>query len=309
MGKQIKKKSKSKPKESPPFEISIDEYKDLLLQVSKLSILELQEELISAARYGDIDVVHAILAVANDNKNSNNNKTSYLATDLINFKNLANGSTALHMAAANGHIHVAEALLETGVATHTINEAENTPLHWAAANGHEKMVELLLLKVPDIDVLVKNKFGRSALTEGFTSQNTELVKFLLEHDSASEERLIQGIASPPSDPNMSHNTGLIQNGKENSEYSNKNQSTEAEKNSRSCHIIHQFAFGVGTSHAKQVMEESSSLNIRELPIDHADDPFGQKPEHDTTGYGIWAASLIMSQWMASCAERFLVKLF
>jgi hypothetical protein len=43
-----------------------------------------------------------------------------------------------------------------------------------------------------VDVLQKNSFGRSALTEGFTSQNTNVIQLLLEHDSASEDRLIPG---------------------------------------------------------------------------------------------------------------------
>ena len=44
-----------------------------------------------------------------------------------------------------------------------------------------------------MDVLLKNKFGRSALTEGFTSGDTPTVEALLNHDSAEEERLIGGL--------------------------------------------------------------------------------------------------------------------
>jgi len=39
--------------------------------------------------------------------------------------------------------------------------------------------------------------------------------------------------------------------------------------------------------------------IRELPIAHANDPFGQSAIKNTTGLGIWCASLVMSRWMAS----------
>ncbi len=35
------------------------------------------------------------------------------------------------------------------------------------------------------------------------------------------------------------------------------------------------------------------------PIAHADDPFGQSPIEDTTGLGIWCASLVMARWLAS----------
>lgn len=35
------------------------------------------------------------------------------------------------------------------------------------------------------------------------------------------------------------------------------------------------------------------------PITHADNPFGQSPIEDTTGLGIWCASLVMSRWLPS----------
>ena len=39
--------------------------------------------------------------------------------------------------------------------------------------------------------------------------------------------------------------------------------------------------------------------IRELPIQNADNPFGDKDIEDTTGLGIWCASIVMACWMAS----------
>lgn len=32
-------------------------------------------------------------------------------------------------------------------------------------------------------------------------------------------------------------------------------------------------------------------------IKHADQPFGQKPSEDTTGLGIWPASLVLARWL------------
>ena len=43
--------------------------------------------------------------------------------------------------------------------------------------------------------------------------------------------------------------------------------------------------------------------IRELPIAHPDDPFGDRPEEDTTGLGIWCASLAMARWVSSIDVR------
>ena len=48
-------------------------------------------------------------------------------------------------------------------------------------------------QVERLDVLQKNNFGRSSLTEGFTSKDTKTVEHLLNHDSAEEDKLIGGL--------------------------------------------------------------------------------------------------------------------
>lgn len=255
---------------APPFEISQEEYNDLLSQIRNLAREELEEELILAARYGDKDVVYAIL------DNTNTDRSCY---------DTASGNTPLHMAAANGHLDIVDKLLQAN-AQHIKNQAGNTPLHWAAANGHDQVVNLLLQKVKGIDVLSKNQFGRSALTEGFSSQKTEVVKHLLEHDSATEEKLLQGTKQEEIDEEQ-----------EAEEF--KKDST---KTDRSEGILHEFDFSIARSEAKQ--QYNDGLKIRELPIPATEDPFGKSPEKDTTGYGIWAASLVMARWMTSISERF-----
>ena len=45
-------------------------------------------------------------------------------------------------------------------------------------------------------MLAKNEFGKSSLTEGFKSEVTEVVGALLEHDSSTEEKLLQGVPTP-----------------------------------------------------------------------------------------------------------------
>lgn len=56
-------------------------------------------------------------------------------------------------------------------------------------------------------------------------------------------------------------------------------------------------------------DSNKTLLIRELPIAHADNPFGDKDEEDTTGLGIWCASIVMARWMASTdiSSRFVGK--
>eukprot|EP00979_Chaetoceros_neogracilis_P011701 scaffold2955_cov203-Chaetoceros_neogracile.AAC.3 len=50
-------------------------------------------------------------------------------------------------------------------------------------------------------------------------------------------------------------------------------------------------------------EGPKTLLIRELPIKDADNPFDEGDEKlDTTGLGIWSASIVMARWMASKAS-------
>jgi Predicted methyltransferase len=46
-------------------------------------------------------------------------------------------------------------------------------------------------------------------------------------------------------------------------------------------------------------EEKKTLLVRELPIENADNPFDDgRDQLDTTGLGIWSASIVMARWMA-----------
>jgi hypothetical protein len=53
-------------------------------------------------------------------------------------------------------------------------------------------VKALLSGVENVDVLVRNGFGKSALTEAFSGKDAEILGALLEHPSASEEKLLEG---------------------------------------------------------------------------------------------------------------------
>jgi predicted nicotinamide N-methyase len=254
---------------TPPLEISLDEYNDLLLQVSDLTEDDACFELLEAARFGEIDVVRALLSTFD----KNNNSTILQTTD-------DSGTTALHKACANGHTSTAKLLIACG-APFVKNQSGNTPLHWAASNGHHDVVALLLEHYKDIDVLERNEFGRSALTEGFGSKSTETAKVLLEHDSASEEKLLVGakeVDEAQVDDNNDNDAGnLLPNRKV----------KKAES------IVHDFSF---------LPDSDVICRIRELVI--ADDPFGDAPVQDTTGLGVWCASLVMARWMADIAPTF-----
>jgi hypothetical protein len=237
-----------------PLQGTAEEFQDLCDQVAELTIEEAREELLDAARHGEADVVRALLQ----------------AFDVVDTSDQEQ-STALHKASANGHVDCVQLLLLFD-AQHRPNASGNTPLHWAAANGHAHVVQRLLehYKEDQMDVLLKNNFGRSALTEGFGSDNADVANLLLSHDSATEEKLLMGTSSASTD---AHDP------------------MDVDDPERESHV-HDFTFGAAAS-------TPCRLSVRELPMANADDPFGNTPAEDTTGYAIWAASLVMAQWMAS----------
>ncbi|XP_057732279.1 uncharacterized protein LOC130947594 isoform X3 [Arachis stenosperma] len=97
------------------------------------------EALLEAARYDDMDdvVILASNGVPLDSKDEQ-------------------GRTALHMAAANGHIEIVEYLIGQGVDLNVANEEKNTPLHWACLNGHVEVVKKLIMAGANVGVL--NRF-------------------------------------------------------------------------------------------------------------------------------------------------------
>ena len=124
-------------------------------------------EFLECARYGETEDVQALLDAGAD----------------INFTD-GSGNTALHRASANGHADVVKLLAERG-AQYKANNSGNYPLHWAALNGHIAVAKLLMERYNDvIDVLAKNSFGKSALTDAINSGHDELARTVLAHSSA-----------------------------------------------------------------------------------------------------------------------------
>ncbi|GKY97342.1 hypothetical protein MPSEU_000692600 [Mayamaea pseudoterrestris] len=232
-----------------PSELSLQEYQDLLSQIPELTLEDRQLELWDAARYNDIDVVRAILKAAQTENTS----------DIINSKHPETGNTALHMASANGNVDIVKLLLHHNANAQITNASGNTPLHWAASNGQEQVCRVLLESSKSMDVLQRNEFGRSALTEGFASGQEAVIQSLLEHESASEEKLLS-----------------TSGGNGNAEAEGKEQS-----------VTHEMVFG------------SVKLKVRELSMaDSIDDAILGSADDDTTGLGVWPASLVAAQWVA-----------
>jgi hypothetical protein len=197
--KNNKKKSTKSLKQQvtsdPPLECTQEDFDALLQDASELADFdEASSELVDCARYGEVDACRAILDVWSSKQQ---HQQPPPAQSIVNAHD-DSLSTSLHKASANGYLSTVQLLLSRG-ADHLPNDSGNTPLHWAAASGHAEVVNMLLShydaskQQQPLDVLLKNNFGRSALTEGFQSGNTKTVEYLLNHDSAEEDRLIGGL--------------------------------------------------------------------------------------------------------------------
>jgi hypothetical protein len=150
-------------------------------------------------------------------------------------------------------------------------------IDWAVQNKKLEAVRYILENFV-VDVLQKNSFGKSVLTESFQSGDTDVIAICLTHSSATEERLLS-----PDDSNPSADGEAFKVSSETAEDDGDNS------------VVHRFQFATtlldsnlsDTSSGEPITPSQPGLEllIRELPISRADNPFGndQAPQDDTTG--------------------------
>ncbi|XP_050235914.1 ankyrin repeat-containing protein P16F5.05c [Mercurialis annua] len=114
------------------------------------------DSLLEAARYDDIDDIKSLASfgVSLDSKDSF-------------------GRTALHMAAANGHLTIVEYLISQEVDLNASNEENNTPLHWACLNGRVEVVKKLILAGASLSLL--NCHERTPVDEAVTQGKMDVI--------------------------------------------------------------------------------------------------------------------------------------
>ena len=96
-------------------------------------------------------------------------------------------NTALHMAAANGHIKIVKMLLKQDVKTSVQNDTGNTPLHYAALNRKKDCVEALI--EAKVDANVKNDFGRLPFEDALQGGDTEISEMLAAVSKLEEDKV------------------------------------------------------------------------------------------------------------------------
>ncbi len=90
-------------------------------------------------------------------------------------------TTALHLAAGNGHVAATQTLLDIGIPTDTTNSSEQSALLLAAGNGHVAATQALIEVGVPIDMI--NASGQSALHVAAKSGHSKVVELLLEYDA------------------------------------------------------------------------------------------------------------------------------
>ena len=181
-------------------------------------------------------------------------------------------------------------MIEKG-AKHLENGGKNTPLHWACLNKHESVVKLLCDSFAELNVLEKNKHGRSALTYAFKSGNTEIIKLILSHPSAEEleKKSSKQDTSPPAAP---------KEGSEDEKPERKNEAPLVEAS-----VTHEIIFKRKKKKKKKKTSSkpTPTLRIRELPIVDKS-VFNTKAataSEDRTGLALWPASIVLARWISN----------
>ncbi|CAM9377311.1 unnamed protein product [Choristocarpus tenellus] len=247
----------------------------------------------------------------------------------INYQD-AHGNTALHLSCANGHAGVTRELLVRGAA-HLPNGAGNRPLHWAIQNKHKACAVALLEVCPEssqINVLDQNEFGKSALSNAFMTADADLVKLILTHKSAEEDMLLSqsslGKGGQKNKPNSQGDDYCGAGGGERRAGTDGTTGIEREEHKEGPSVVHKLVLdppegwsvvlssetegndeepiegkgggGDGIGDEKVVPK---TVLVRELPIPNADECFGDQPEEDTTGLGVWGSAVVLARWIAS----------
>eukprot|EP00056_Hartaetosiga_gracilis_P006743 m.100147 g.100147 ORF g.100147 m.100147 type:complete len:491 (-) comp12547_c0_seq28:1844-3316(-) len=249
------------------------------------------------------------------------------------------GNTALHYSAANGLMSCVRFLVKKNC-PYTTNNSGNFPLNWAIQNKHKDIVKMLMKAYPEIDVLAKNDFGKSAVSEAFNVQDEGILKLILEHESANAldddstattsststtstttfstsskdtkktrlETKTEPNVNPPqqqAEKKQEEKQPPLQGEQtENVDEVESSDTSKAEKSKIVQSITHEMNFN---SKGDNESDEGNSdgvgpiVRVREVATNWFGSVFGKEASDDITGIQVWAASLIAARWVVDLA--------
>ena len=103
----------------------------------------------------------------------------------VNFKDL-HANTALHLAAQNGQIKVAQHLIDAGADVNAPNAHKHIPLHLAAQNGHLALSKLLVESGTNLDY--KDLIGKISKIVLKSSQMSPMILKIDKYFSSAKNR-------------------------------------------------------------------------------------------------------------------------
>ena len=169
---------------------------------------------------------------------------------------------------------------------------------WAVQNKSLEAVQFLCEHY-EVDMLQKNSFGISILTDAFQCQVEDILALCFTHPSASEENLLR--TDPSASSVVKDDAATSDDPMEGSE----NNAIEHEFNFTLHHIATSDTLDTPATVSTPIthMDDGEdrdavvTMKIRELAITRADNPFGTdtNPENDTTGLGIWPAAILLAR--------------
>ncbi|XP_075263833.1 uncharacterized protein LOC142355590 isoform X3 [Convolutriloba macropyga] len=92
----------------------------------------------------------------------------------------SSGLNALHLAAKEGHLHIAQLLIDAGIDIHAMTKKGNTALHIAALSGHLPLVQLLVSRGANVNSVTPER-GFTPLYMAAQENHLAVVKHLVDH--------------------------------------------------------------------------------------------------------------------------------
>ena len=113
----------------------------------------------------------------------------YLVIDYsedVHTRDVRNKSTPLHLASGEGHVEVAQFLVDRGADMAARDKHRSTPLHLASERGHMELAQFLVER--GADMTVQDKRGSTPLHLALGLCHTELAQFLVERGADATAR-------------------------------------------------------------------------------------------------------------------------